>query len=358
MRLFHRSLSGPLHTHTQTIFRFRWLYVVLAVSICLLSSIPALVFYDAAMEELHKTNHADETTRTIQFIAYVDSLTNLAQNWVLLKELEEYCRIYDPTKPRGYGYHETVEGGMHVHIFYQHENAEARHEIQAVLVQQGCSATFEHEKALIIEHVAENVKSVERALLMSNNVQYDAVVTIRLGDVISLPSLSSFHNALLHVTNTPGAMVCANEQATWPLLFLQMIGYDACCIRRAHCSDAFTMYSWKSWSSSQCNFDAKENDATNPEGQLRRQSSNNSNKAPHAIFQECLLERRDVTWIGVQPDLVVWRKKWWTPWLFLLIFLVMARLLWDRVTSNFATLWRTGTCAIRGGYPETSTKLR
>lgn len=360
MRPQRRKIAERQRQHVQC--RFGWLYFILASVLCILAAIPALILYDAAMVELHLTNHSNETTKRILLMGWVSSLKDLSDNWTFLKEAEELCSTYDPTKPRGYGYHEGHEGGMHVHIFYRQENEAARHEIQAVLSQQGCSVELTHEESLIERHGVAKARSIEREMVMQDNIHYNAVVNIDLDGLISLPSLSSFHNALTRAIADPGAVLCANEKATWHLLFYQLLGFGrsqgnhpseatprqipyGATVHSGdyrYCSDGFSMYSWKPWSSPHCSFDNDDKNERDTAGQSLRQSQNSNDRGLHVMFQQCLVALGGDTWIVVQPDLVVWRKTWWSPWLKLLSLVLMVALLWDPVTTLASTWRRSG----------------
>lgn len=344
MRLNHRILSrrqsNPRH------FRFGWwFYLFLACALSILASIPLLIFYDAVLVELHIANHSNETTKTVLFMGWVTSLKQLNDNWVLEKEMEEFCSTYDVTKPRGYGYKKGQEGGMRVHIFYREENEAARHEIQAVLSQQGCSASFTHEQ---VQNGVDLTKtrSYERELVLQDSIQYDAVVNIDLDNIISLPSLSSFEKALAHAISNPGALICANEQKTWHMLIKQSlwwrpVGSSKRSERQQQgepledaefCAEGFAMYSWNAWSSTHCNFDSESDDDRG--GQLGvPPTRRGKDQGAHINFQRCLKEWHDETWIGVQPDLVIWRKLWWCPWVTLLCFGVLVSIAWEHLSS-------------------------
>lgn len=317
-----------------------WVYLFTLCLLCILGFIPSLIFFDAALAELHMADHSNATTKNILVMAWVTSLKDLNANWLLEKEMEEYCSTYDPTKSRGYGYHGGQEGGMHVHVFFRDENETDRHEIQAILSQQGCSASFTQQQSLsnfVDDRDIAKTRSYERDLVLQDNIRYDAVVNIDLDSMISLPSLSSFENALEHASNNP-VILCANERKTWCMLIKQLLWKDSYFTegqkpRKApleasdFCDEGFALYSWNAWSSDHCNFDSS--DGSDGESQLwlgRR----GKHQDAHINFQRCLQFWHE-TWIGVQPDLVIWRKRWWCPWMTLLLLVLLGSVVLDRL---------------------------
>lgn len=312
--------------------------------LCILASILSLIFYDAALVELHMADHSNATTKNILVMAWVTSLKDFNANWLLEKEMEEYCGTYDPTKPRGYGYHGGREGGIHVHIFFRDENQAARHEIQAVLSQQGCSASFTQEESLFNFANGTDIaktRSYERELVLQDNIHYDVVINMDLDNIISLPSLSSFENALAKTSNNPMMVVCANERKTWCMLTKQLLWEDvtftegekpskALIEKSDFCAEGFAMYSWNAWSSVHCNFDSV--DESNGGQQLWLRSRVKHQDA-HINFQKCLQSWHDELWIGVQPDLVIWRKLWWCPWITLLSLVLLGSIVLEHLSS-------------------------
>lgn len=317
----HKTKSSqrnkPKHQQRTSLYWCTAFLVSIALG-CLIV-IPIFIFYDAVMLELHMADHSDEPTKRILFVGHVTSLQILANNWVLNKEIEELCINYDPTKPKSHGYHEDHEGGIRLHIFYDELNEEndeekdkaAMHELQAIFVQAGCSTTFTYtgdKKA--------STKSLQRQLTRKDHIHYNAVVNMDLDNVISFPSLSGFHHALLHAEKDQ-AILCANERQTWKLLFHQMLmsqkrkkddnistnvvkNNEHIIHETESCSAGFAIYGWNAWTSTNCDFD------DNNIGEIYSNKDGRSTE-PHVVFQQCL-KLKDGTWIGVQPDLVVWRQ--------------------------------------------------
>ncbi|CAB9509402.1 expressed unknown protein [Seminavis robusta] len=319
-----RSNSGSRRNINSKLRGVQWVfYVVLLFVLVAFAAIPAFIFYDAAMEELHYTDFSNYPTKRLLLVGWTTSLKELSQNWIVNKELEEICRVYDPTRPRSHGYHEGHEGGVRVHIFYQQGDTEAMHELQAVLVQQGCSASFTQENTKINIYTE---RSNQRQLLLNDFVRYNAVINIDFDNVISLPSLSSLQHGIDHAIDNPASVICANERRTWHILFRQARPQrrqeedeDEDQQQQPHtntdfCSEGFTMYSWHAWSNPDCSYFDANNDI-GPKG-----------PPVHTVFQACLKSTCRATRIGVQPDLIIWRKSNTIPCILIVVVALLTGL--------------------------------
>jgi len=373
-----------------------WFYIVFILAVFALAVIPGFILYDAAMVELHIKDHSDEPTKRILFMGWASSLTKLNYNWVFVKELEELCLIYDPTRPRSHGYHEGHEGGAQLYIFYREEDEYARHELQAMFVQAGCAATFiQEETSNVIDNSIEanqemNIlamtRSKQRQLVMEDGIHYDVVINMDLDHIISLPPLSSIQHGLTHLRENQEDILCANEHQTWRLLIRQALRLHQKHKKETgntqgrpssgnseHCSEGFAMYGWKAWESPKCDFYASDSNgdsiSSSNTAQLERVDQNldqvgqrqlpplrgSSHERKVSIsqqFQECIKTNNDNTWIGVQPKLVIWRKTSSFPWLLVMAttFVLAAMIRWPDASPFSNHIRKPKTMKDTGAY--------